>query len=36
MKTKKILAASLAAAMMVSTLPAATANAEERVVSETH
>lgn len=29
MKTKKILAASLAAAMMVSTLPAATANAEE-------
>lgn len=29
MKTKKILAASLAAAMMVSTLPAATASAEE-------
>lgn len=29
MKTKKFLAASLAAAMMVSTLPAATANAEE-------
>lgn len=29
MKTKKFLAASLAAAMMVSTLPAATANAED-------